>query len=525
MSALLYIVRKSIKNGLKELLRKPGKLALYILLLVIVAGIIVISIVLKAQVEEPAPLFWLQGIVFLFISTVFVAIFIKGLSGGDAIFGMDDVNLLFVSPISSRKVLLYGLIRMAKTALIASFFILFQGATFANFGVGFSGVLITLAGFLLSIMASMTVSLLIYSLTNGNAARKRVVKCVGVLLFLPLVVFVVTRYVDTQNIFVSLEAAINSPFLRFVPVAGWTAGGVIAFIAGNAWAGAGLFGLNLLLCAIATGYILLTNPDYYEDVLVATETAYEKKRAMAEGNINTAMQSQKAVKISKTGIPGSGAAALFGKHMREDFRENRFGILTLPSVLIAVGAVIVAFFVRDLIIVMQILMWFQIMLIGTGRGLKETYSHYIYLIPESSFKKILWSNMEIMARTLLESVLIFGIGGALTGTPVVYILACILTYTLFSLLLLGVNYLLMRFSGANVSMGLLVLIYYLAVVLVMLPGIVAAIIAGVIIGGDFGYLFGVLVLAGWELTAGLGCFALSAGVLHNCDMAVLKTGK
>jgi hypothetical protein len=174
---------------------------------------------------------------------------------------------------------------------------------------------------------------------------------------------------------------------------------------------------------------------------------------------------------------------------------------------------------------MQILMWFQIMLIGTGRGLKETYSHYIYLIPESSFKKILWSNMEIMARTFLESVLIFGIGGALTGTPVVYILACILTYTLFSLLLLGVNYLLMRFSGANVSMGLLVLIYYLAVVLVMLPGIVAAIITGVLLGGDFGYLFGVLVLAGWELAAGLGCFALSAGVLHNCDMAVLRTGK
>jgi hypothetical protein len=39
--------------------------------------------------------------------------------------------------------------------------------------------------------------------------------------------------------------------------------------------------------------------------------------------------------------------------------------------------------------------------------------------------------MEIMARTLLESALIFGISGKIAKEQPVHILVCILAYTLF----------------------------------------------------------------------------------------------
>ena len=525
MSALLYIIRKSVKNSLRELLKKPGKLALYIFVIAAIIGVILLSFLTKAHVESPAPLFWFTGILFLFITMFVVIYFIKGLSGGDVIFGMNDVNLLFVSPVNPRKALLYGLVRMAKTAFLVAFFILFQASSLANFGIDYGGVLLTFGGFLLSIVVLTTASLLIYSVTNGNAVRKRMVKGLLVLLFLPLAVFLTVQYFATGNIFAALTTAIHSPFLRFVPVAGWTAWGITAFLSGETVTGLVFFGFNLLLCAGMIAYILLSNPDYYEDVLVATETAYEKKRAAADGNLGTATASARKVSVTKTGIPGRGAAAIFGKHMRESFRENRFGILTLPSALIAAGAIIATLFVRDLSIILQILMWMQIMLIGTGRGLKETYSHYIYLIPESSFKKILWSNMEIMAQTLAESVLIFGIGGALIKAQPMYILVYIILYTLFSLLLLGVNYLSMRFLTANIGAGLLILIYYIAVLLAMAPGLALAIVIGIAVGGETGFFIGLLILCGWELAAGLGCFALSKGVLHNCDMAQMKANK
>ncbi|MDR1961276.1 MAG: putative ABC exporter domain-containing protein [Gracilibacteraceae bacterium] len=523
MSALVYIIRKSMKNSLKELGKKPGKLILYLLVIAAILGMVLLSFI--RTVDSPAPLFWFSGILFLFIALFVVNAFAKGLSGGDAIFEMNDVNLLFVSPVSPRKVLLYGLVRMAKTSFWAGFFILFQANTLANFGVDYGGVLLTFAGFLLSMAVLTTASLLIYSVTNGNAVRKRIVKCLAVVLFLPLAVFLAVQYFTTQDMATALEITIGSAFLRFFPVAGWTSSGVTAFLSGDAATGLLFLGLNLLLCAGMTAYILLSNPDYYEDVLVATETAYEKKRALADGNMGAATASKRKVRVAKTGVSGSGATALFGKHMRENLRENRFGILTLPSALIALGAVIMILFGRELSLVLQILMWLQIFLIGTGRGLKETYSHYIYLIPVSSFQKILWSNMEIMARTLFESALIFGIGGALIKAHPSFILICILTYTLFSLLLLGVNYLFMRFFGADISAGLLLFIYYLAVILAMAPGLVMAFVAGAAIGGDAGYFTGLLILSGWELAAGLGCFALSKGVLHNCDMPQMKTGK
>jgi hypothetical protein len=517
----LYIVRKSLKNSLKELLKKPGKLALYLVIIALLGVQLVVSLFTKAQADQPAPLFWFSGIMFLLGAMFMVLTGLQSLGGGSAIFDMNDVNLAFVSPINPRKTLLYGLIRLAKTSFIASFFILFQATSLALFGIGYGGVLLTFGGFTLS-MATLTVSsLLIYSVTNGKPRRKLAVKLSLGLFFAPLAVYFAAQYLSGRDIAAAVQAAVASPWFRFVPVAGWTASGITALLSGEILPGCGFLGLNLLLAGAAAACILLSNPDYYEDVLVATETAYEKKRAIAEGNLLAAAGSKKAVRLSKTGIPGSGAAALFGKHMRESFRENRFGILTLPSVLIAAGAIVFALFIRELFVVLQTLMWVQIMFIGTGRGLKELYSHYIYLIPESSFKKILWSNMEIMARTLLESALIFGIGGALTGAGPAYILVCFLTYALFSLLLLGVNYLLMRFTGADVSAGLLLIIYYLAVILAMLPGVALAILVGIVIGGDSGYLAGLLILAGWELAAGLGCFALSRGVLHNCDMATM----
>jgi MFS family permease len=272
-------------------------------------------------------------------------------------------------------------------------------------------------------------------------------------------------------------------------------------------------------------YIALSNPDYYEDVLVATETAYEKKRSIAEGNIDAAQTQGKTVKITKTGIPGNGASALFGKHMRESFRQNRFGFLGFYSAAIIIGAILFSIFVEELFAVLSGLFWMQIFFIGTGRGLKETYTHYVYLIPESSFKKILWSNMEIMARVVTESVLIFGISGALLNEPLVNVLLYTVVYVLFSFLLLGINFLSMRFLGADLSAGLLIMIYFGAVVLIMLPGAIPAAIVGMAVGGNAGLVAGLLVLSGWELAAGLICFALARGVLHNSDMATVKTGR
>lgn len=529
MNSLVFLLLRSAKNTLLELRRKPAKLLLWVLVIAGIGGVFILSLSTRQSTVGSLDLVWLKGILFLFILIFVVTAIQKGLANGDVIFDMNDVNLLFVSPVSSRMILMYGIVRMAKTAFLAGFFILFQSNSLkTGFGVGFEGVLLVLLGFMLAIGVLQIISLLIYSLTNGKPRRKLAVRLLAVAAFLPLIIYAGLQLIITNDLSLALENIMGSPLLDWTPVAGWASAGVVSFISGDVGNGLLFFGMLVLSGLLLILYIALSNPDYYEDVLVATETAFEKKRVLAEGQINLEASSAKKVKVAKTGIGGLGSSAIFYKHLRESFRANNLGLWGMWSIIMVSGTALFAWFLRGedggILVLLQTLMWIQIFTIGTGRGLKELYMHYIYLIPESSLRKIVWSNLEVSFKVLVESVVAFSIAGLIMGELFWLVAAATLVYTLFSFLLLGINYLSLRWTGADISAGLLLIIYIIAVMVIMLPGLIAATVLGSMIEGN-GVLIGLGVLALWELLAGFGCFMLSKGVLHHSDMPVLRTGK
>ncbi|QOX64119.1 hypothetical protein FRZ06_12615 [Anoxybacterium hadale] len=530
MNSLIFLLVRSGKNTFLELMRKPAKLILWLVLVGLMIGLFVLTMYTQKSGGAYADLVWLKGALMLLLLIFAVIAVQKGLSNGDVIFDMNDVNLLFVSPVSSRKILMYGILRMAKMALLAGFFILFQSNSLSsNFGVGFWAVFLVLFAFVLAVSLLQIISLLIYSLANGKPKRKRKVRILTAIVFLPLAVSLVSALVRTGDPLLAAENTLKAPVASWTPVVGWAAEGVVSIISGNTGAGLMFFGLIIITGAFLILYIALSNPDYYEDVLVATETTFEKKRGLSEGQINTEAISGKKVKIVGMGIGGLGANTIFYKHWRESFRAGTLGFWGMSSILTVSGVILMSLFLRKaggngILVLLQTLMWLQIFLIGTGRGLKELYMHYIYLIPESSFRKILWSNFEIAFKVLAESIVIFLAAGLILRASFLMTLASAAVYVLFSFLLLGINYLSLRWTGADISGGLMILIYMIAVVLIMLPGLAAAIVIGTMVGG-MGVLLGMAVLALWELAAGMGCFWLSKGVLHRCDMPVMKTVK
>ncbi|MDD2498077.1 MAG: putative ABC exporter domain-containing protein [Desulfitobacteriaceae bacterium] len=529
MNSLVFLLVRSARNSLLELRRKPAKLLLWVLVLAGIGGIFLLSLFTRQSAAGSLDIVWLKGILFLFILLFVVIAIQKGLANGDVIFDMNDVNLLFVSPVSSRLILMYGIVRMAKMAFLMGFFILFQSNSLSQgFGVGFDAVLLVLLGYMLAVGVLQILSLLIYSLANGKPRRKLAVRMLAVAAFLPIIAYAGVQLIGTSDLLPALENTLRSPLSAWTPVAGWASAGVVSLISGDMGNGFLFFGLLVLSGVLLILYIAWSNPDYYEDVLVATETAFEKKRGLAEGQINSEASSTKKVKVDKTGIGGLGTSTIFYKHLRESFRANRLGLWGVSSIIMVLGTTLFSFFLRGVdggtLILLQILMWMQIFMIGTGRGLKELYMHYIYLIPESSFRKIVWSNLEIAFKVLVESVAAFGIAGLIMGEPVWLVAAAIVVYTLFSFLLLGINYLSLRWTGADISAGLLIFIYTIMVIVIMLPGLISAIVLGSMIEG-IGVLIGLGVLALWELLAALGCFALSKGVLHHLDMPVMRTGK
>ena len=153
-----------------------------------------------------------------------------------------------------------------------------------------------------------------------------------------------------------------------------------------------------------------------------------------------------------------------------------------------------------------------------GRGLRELYSHYIYMAPESPFMKIVWSNLEIMLKACVEGALIGTATGIAAGAGIPVIICSATAYTLFIFMLIGINYVSLRFTGADMSSGLLLMLYMLAVLLVLSPGVAAAIFIGV----NAGVHWALAALSGWELLAALCCFWASRNILHACDIPAAR---
>ena len=527
MRSLLYIFIRTTKNQLLELRRKPGKLAMYILFIVFLIYIVVVNTVSSDfEPESFSDIVWVKGILIAFLMFSVVVSIIQGLAKGSAIFLMEDVNHLFVSPINPRTILMFGMFRTLKAAVLGSLFIFFQiGWLRTSFGIGLSGVLIIYAAYVLISIVTPIISVVIFSFTNGRPRRKMIVRVLAVAAFAPVVIAALWFIQRAGWDFAAgTLALLNSNVSSLTPIAGWAATGATMLITGQFVTGALYLGLLALFGAVLVVVVYIKNPDYFEDVLVATETHFEKLRAVAEGQINMEAISDKRVRVKATGVGGFGASAWFYRHVREAFRASRFGLWGVSTpILVAIAAAysLMQTHVFDgdgsLLAILISLMVVQTFLVSMGRGEKDLYTHYIYMAPESPLRKVIWSSLEIVLKTAVQSILILVFSGLIMGAGFELIFAAMVTSTLFTFVLIGVNLLYLRFTGANMRLGVLAMIYYMTIIIVMLPGVAIAIVAGFVIDG-WGFLAGLIILSVWELVVGLVCFASSKGILHNCDM-------
>jgi hypothetical protein len=322
MNSLMYLLFCSLKNSLRETVHKPVRLIFYLLAIFLIGSSVFVNALTKRDPAEFKDIHLLGGIFFALVTMFLFVSLNRAFKSGGSLFQMSDVNLLFVSPIAPQKILIYGVIQFIKSALIAGLFILFQGSTLGQiFGTGFSSLLLIAGLFALCFCLLEIIAILIYSVTNGNPLRRRIVKAAVALVFLPLAITAFTAFIHEGDTAAALLHVCKSASFQMIPVSGWGAASLVAFIKGH-WLTGGLF-LALTVVAITGSLVLLfrLKSDYYEDVLVATESAFEKKRAIAEGNLGLAAASGQKIRVAKTGLFGFGARALFGKHLRETFRR------------------------------------------------------------------------------------------------------------------------------------------------------------------------------------------------------------
>lgn len=521
MKSILYLISRILKNKFIRLLHKPAYLVLYLFAFGFLAFSLYLSFATPVVQASSDKIQRLCIFFALFLAVFYYTSVSKGLSSGSSFFQMSDVNLLFCAPVNPKHILVYGICSQAGKSLLGGVFLLWQGNTFISMGFTALDLFLFFGGFVLALLLFEFMSLAIYIISNQRKSRKNIIKAIAFAPFLLLGLFFLHNFSGSGSFNLALLSSVEKGALKLVPVAGWIAEGLRNYLAGNMQGMGYNLILTLLLGIFFLAVIILYHSDYYEDVLVATETVFEKKRAANEGNINAMANTSKKIRKGKRELNGIGPKALFYKHLLESSRSNRLFLLDGSSLLMIAGANIAAYLGKNSvgpILVLSVSMYLQSFFVGTGRGLKELYTHYIYLIPESSFKKIIWSNAEIIMKHTLESIFMFFLPLLFTNWSPVAALLCALVRSLFSVFLVSANLLSQRIFKDVISQGLLLIIYLLFIIFAMAPGLITAFVFNAV-----GKLFyGLSALSLWEALLSLLFFYLSRGVLHNSDMPTLQ---
>ena len=482
MSALAYLTLTQFKNRVKGMFRSPVKL---IYALVVVALLVLVIVAGNMPSEDGSvgtPDATLGAIIVGYFALMFLMTANSGFSTGMSIFKMPDVNFLFVGPFKPVRILFQGMFNQMATALIMAVVMLFQyGWMHGSYGVGLAGMAALMVGYALVVFTAQITAMVIYAVSSGRPKVRKALRAVYVAVCVIWVAYIGYRALGAENALSGICAAAVDPFGRLFPVAGWLGGACYGVIAGDYSS----VTLPLILWAVyAVALIVVmtrTDQDYYEDVLQSTETTFATQTAAKEGRVSE--NAPKNVNVGKTGLGGGwGASAFWFKHRIENRRSRKWLLSGIEIVFILVN-IGFAFFMRDSGIVAPLafaayMMFFYVAL---GRLMKEMTKPYVYLVPEPPTKKLLWCMRESALGYAVSAVLSFAPMCFFVDASVGSIAAAAAAYFTYAYLFTAGNLVTERVFGGMTVKALIFLFYFVVLILMAAPGVVAAIFAAMVL--------------------------------------------
>lgn len=491
MKAILYMLEKTVKNGIIDIIHHPLRCIFYI---IIVSGIIygiVSGFMPNSELGEDI---WdmriLNGAYLALLYMVSIPIMLKGLSTGTSFFVMSDVTNIFVAPISQKKILVYGIGRqLASILLLVVCFISYGGMAIKMFELSLAKTLILFAGIVIALILVQFMTIFIFCICNANSKRTAIVKYI--IYFLPVctagiaVIYMFSNGITSET----LLQAVSLPIFEYVPFIGWLHGLIFGLLTNNIL-NIILFGslllLSLIVCIVT---FCLSKPDYYEDVLQRTESNFEFRNSMKDGKVTDSMMlGNRKIKIKKTGINhGKGAYAIFFKHIREGSRRSRFMFFNINTTVLIILSLVIGFAIKTAVpempptvIILSVVIissYIQFFFSVSGDWIKELGKPYIYLIPDNPVRKLIMAGATSIIKPFIDSAITFTVLGICISANIIDILTSILVYTSFGCIYISSNILAQRLVGTNGNRGIFITFYMSAILVLLLPGIALGVVS------------------------------------------------
>jgi hypothetical protein len=520
MSALFFLIRRILKNIIKSAFKKPLVLVGYIFLIVFFGAFLVFTLVMPSGLVRKGDPALFRGIMVLVFTFLYYTSLKLGIDKGSSFFRLADVNMVFTAPLKPNKILLYGFIKQLGGTLFLLFFALFQIPNLKNnfeMPYGIAVLLVAVAAYALSVpLIGMTV----YSWASVTKERKRLAKRVLDMAALLAAVLFIMDIAKTRNLSASIINVFDSAAARYFPVIGWTGAIASAAVSGFTtpfWVGAAgmitvIAGLSILMYKV--------NLDYYEDVLEATEFVEAAMKAKREGR--KMMFNQKVKANVRQKLSGTGAQAVFAKNMLEIRKTSFFLFLDRISVTVILTPIAFGFIMPaearllSLFMILGFSLYMLLLLQVQGRWVSELEKPFIFLVPAAPYEKLFYATLGEHVKNLSDGIILFTLAGFIFKQDIAALVASIITYTLFGAVFIYSDVLTRRIFGSIHSKGMFIFVKVIFLLLLLVPGAIAA---GIAIAITESIFIAICALACWALVLAITMFVFSANLFSNVEVA------
>ncbi len=490
MKPFLYLISRKTKNSIREFIRKPSR----VLFLLFFLFILIFSFYTSAVSTPPESFFRDKTEFFAIIFALYAYAFFmtakNGFINGASMFSMADVNLMFTAPLKEKSVLTFGLFQQLGKSLTLGLFILYQSSLVNNtYDLPISSLFAVLIGYGAVVFLGQMSATLIYALTCSDDGKTKKGKA---LFYGVFAVFIGIMLYNTFTSGASLENLVYASrenIMYLFPVSGFVSFAVQGVIEGEIKYLVSGVVLFALMCIIYYFTLSKIKGDFYEDVLKATQVSHSAITARKEGK--TAETAPRNVRTGKTGITkGYGASVITYKHKKENKRSNPLLLSPVSFFMAGFSLIYCLMFSGENVALFAINVYTMSMTVCIGRWAKEFTYPYIYLIPESNFRKLLYLLKADIPLLALESLICFIPLVMLGSCGVIEGAAMTVARFTFGLLYIGVNLILQRFTGDSDKKVFSVMIYFLLAMIFSLPAVAVGVITGMAFpfNGEISYI-------------------------------------
>ena len=497
MSSLFYILKRSFINTVKGLIKKPAALIAYI----VIAGFFISMFILSGmggQSEKNSmDLDIVKSIFVAYTVFLFVITLVASLSSGSSFFRLADVNFLFTAPVKAGNILIYGFVKQFAINLMVLVFVSFQYPNWKRtFGLIDGAGFILIIAYVLMVILTSVLGMVIYSVTSKKPGRRDMVKGLlyaGVILFVSPIAL---GTVKTGDLLKSAVSYLSHDSIKYIPFIGWFREVLLGSFTGIT----SIFLMNsfFILAASALIFIYLykMDTDFFEDVLSNTETKETLLKAVREGKTGAAYGNNRKYRKVKFNFTMEGSKAIYQRQLLEQ-QKTGIGFISFRTLLLLTCAIVAALTVKVegsillsvfLAIAVYIMMLFT--MIGSWAG--ELSKHYIYLLPVSSFSKMIYTTIPEVIKILLEGIIVLGISGIIVKAPILTVIAAVIVYTTMGAVFTYSDLFIRKMFGkihGNVIRGFF---RFFVLIFILLPAIISA---AVIIGITHNFALAFIVAA------------------------------